>query len=52
MMNGRSLGLGLGDAATKTLPALKGAKIIIKKKPLPEWAAVSSLQGAIASEGE
>ena len=38
MMNGRSLGRGLGDAATETLPA-------IKKKPLPEWAAASYCRG-------
>ena len=36
MMNGIRLGRGRGD----------------KKKPLPDWAAVSSLEGAIASEGE
>ena len=38
MMNGIRLGRVPGDT--------------IKKKPLPEWAAASSLEWAIASEGE
>ena len=45
MMNGQSLGVGHGDAATKTLPALKGAKITINKEAAALWAAVSYFRG-------